>query len=65
MLNITLIVGAAFLECLSLVLYSRYKLRVRKLKRTGRIADIEIARNWQKFFGFALLAIPCLLFYIY
>lgn len=65
MLNITLIVAAALLECTSLVLYSRYKSRVRKLRRTGRIADIEIAHNWQKFFGFALLAIPCLLIYVY
>jgi len=65
MLNIILIVAATLLECTSFVLYNRYKSRARKLRRTGRITDIEIANNWQNFFGFALLAIPCLLIYIY
>jgi hypothetical protein len=65
MLNIALIVTATLVECTSLVLYNRYKSRVRKLRKTGRITDIEIAHNWQSFFGFVLLAIPCLLIYAY
>jgi uncharacterized membrane protein len=65
MLNLMLIGGAVFIELVSFVFYSRYKSRFRKLKGTGRIADMEIAHNWQYFFGFVLLAIPCLCYYMY
>jgi hypothetical protein len=64
-INIIFIGMAAFAEAISLVFYSRYKLRLKKLKGTGRVTDIEIARNWQYFFGFVLLIIPCLFYYVY
>lgn len=65
LLNVILVGAAVFLELISFVLYSRYKSRSQKLKGTGRVTDIEIAHNWQYFFGFVLLAIPCLFYYVY
>lgn len=65
MLNFMLIGMAVFLELISFIFYNRYKSRLRKLQGTGRITDMEIAHNWQYFFGFVLLAIPCLFYYMY
>jgi hypothetical protein len=65
MLNMILIGAAVFLELISLVFYRRYKSRLRKLHGTGRVADIEVAHNWQYFFGFILLVIPCLFYYMF
>lgn len=64
MLNVILIGLAVFSELVSFLFYNRYKLRFQKLKGTGRVTDIEIAHSWQRFFGFALLAIPCLVYYV-
>ena len=65
MLNLILIGAAIFFELVSFMFYSRYKSRLRKLQGTGRVADIEVAHNWQYFFGFVLLAIPCLFYCMY
>jgi len=65
MLDAILIGLAVFLELISLVFYGKFKSRFQKLRGTGRVTDMEIAHNWQYFFGFALLAIPCLFYYIY
>ena len=65
MLNVILFGTAVFLELISLLFYSRYKSRFRKLQGTGRVTDMEIAHKWQYFFGFILLAIPCLFYYMY
>lgn len=56
---------AIFLELISFAFYSRFRLRFQKLRKTGRVTDMEIAHNWQYFFGFALLAIPCLFYCVY
>ena len=65
LLNLILIGIAVFLELVALVLYSRYRSRFKKLHGTGRVTDMEIAHNWQYFFGFVMLVIPCLFYYVY
>lgn len=65
MLNTILVGAAVFLELISLMFYNKYKSRFKKLIGTGRITDMEIAHNWQYFFGAISFAIPCLFYYFY
>jgi hypothetical protein len=61
-LGALLILTGIFAECCSFLLYKRARYRLRKLTGTGRVTDIEIARNWQVFFRAAMVAVPVLLY---
>ncbi len=59
-----LIFTGLFAEACLVILYIRFKLRLKRLSGTGRLTDIEIARNWQKFFRALIVAVPVLLYWL-
>ena len=57
-----LTITALFAEGTAFMFYKRFKLKARRLHGTGRVADIDVANNWQSLFRVALVAIPVLLY---
>ena len=61
-LSVLLIFAGLLAECCSFVFYKRARSRFKKLKGTGRVGDIMVARNWLLFFRAAMLGVPVLLY---
>jgi len=63
--EIFLIMAGLLTEITAFVFYTRFKLKARRFARTGRVSDIEIASNWQSFFGAILVIIPALVYWLH
>jgi hypothetical protein len=49
-------------EFVAFLFYSKFKQKFKKLRGSGRMADIEIAHNWQTFFRLTMFVIPVLMY---
>ena len=61
-LELLLIFTTIVSESVLILLYSRFKVKLKKLSGTGRINDIEVAHNWQTLVKLAMLVIPVVLY---
>jgi|GEM_PF-4226381 len=52
-----------FAEGCFFLLYTRFRLRLKRLNGTGKVTDMEIARNWQQLFRVLMVAVPVLLYW--